>query len=149
MTTFRFRMERLLRVRKLEEEIARSRAGWLALRESARAQERVERVQAQIQATEEHLRSQISSPAVTPGAVLSTQSLQSRAWGELQRRRESAKTAAFQAEQQRQPWQQKRTEAEGLERLRSQRREIFLQESDARELELLDEIASRRHSRPG
>ena len=148
MTTFRFRMERLLRVRKLEEEIARSR--WLAaLRASARAQERVEQVQEQIQATEQHLRSQISSSSVTPRAVLSTQSLQSRVWSELQRRQENAKTAAFQAEQQRAPWQQKRTEAEGLERLRSQRREIFLQESDAREIELLDEIASRRHSRPG
>ena len=147
MATFRFRMERLLRVRKLEEEISRSL--WLAaMQTSANAQARVERVQEQVQAAEQHLRSQISSSAVSPAAVLSTQSLLIRVWRELQRQRENAKTAAFQAEQQRLPWQEKRAEAEGLDRLRSQKRKLHLQESDARELELLDEIASRRHSHP-
>jgi flagellar export protein FliJ len=143
---FRFNLDRVLRVRRLEEEVARAR--WLeAQHESARAQVRLERARAAGREAGQQLHEQISRPLLTPAAVLSAQAACSRIEASIGHQAERALTAAFQAEQQRAPWQEKRSETRGLESLRGRRLENHQLGQERIEIEQLNEIAGQRHAR--
>ena len=75
MPSFQFRMERLLRVRRIQEELARSE--WIAaLHQQELADGRVERTRKDGRAAEMHLREQLAPGRPNPGDILSSLQLE-------------------------------------------------------------------------
>lgn len=146
MKRFQFRLQRLARVRKVQEELARAR--FLGAEHEARAREESrDRLETQIQEAYEHLRQAQAHPRVDPQAVLDASLSidlmrdQARVLGEL------ARAAREVAERERTPWQEVRAELEGLARLEDKDRKAHRLEDEHREAKELDETAGERRRR--
>jgi len=143
---FQFRLQRLARVRKVQEELARAR--FLGADREARAREESrDRLEAQVQQAYEHLRRTQTQPRVDPQAVLDASLSidlmrhQERILGEL------ARAARECAERERTPWQEVRAELEGLARLEDKDRDAHRLEVERRDAKELDEVAGERRRR--
>lgn len=147
MKGFRYRLARVLRVREVQGEIARiawqeAEASSQAARESAASMRRA-RAQAGLQLSSDLESGEIGAAAMIPGhRALDTMD---RAAGRLER---NARTLALQAEELRRPFEERRREVRGLERLRDKRLREHRQENLREESAELDEVATTRASRP-
>jgi flagellar export protein FliJ len=146
---FRFRLERVQRVRVIEEEVARA-ALQAAEAQAREAAARVEGALADIEGARAELRALVGGGTVDPAAVLWRQSLIDG----LRRRLEVARRHADQLERkaarERELWQHAAREREALERLAERRRADHLVAAERRANIELDEIAgvraaARRH----
>lgn len=145
MRPFRFRLQRVLQVRALEEQVARAR--WLHLeREAAVAEERaVDRFRARDTAQRE-LRATLVG--LDPAGVLWRHGVLDRMTGAAVRQRERAVTLRDRAEQRRSPWEDRRREVRALERLRARALEAHRDALLREETRALDELNNARaHTR--
>ena len=141
MTRRADRLERVLRVRVIEEELARG--AWQAAEGTARAAE--DRAQdlrsARAQMTADLGR---ALPELTPSWVLLSQRQIERTQSKLHTQDERARTLRRQAEAAREPWQERRSVAQGLSRLVERAHLRAREEVLALEARLLDEITAAR-----
>lgn len=143
MRRFRFRLERLARVRRIQEEQERER--WLAAELARREADAAEAgAREQTAAVEAELRRRQADAALGVDAVLVAQAALERARGAEVRARERTRTATFQAERLRAPWDERRQEVRGLERLEQRARTAWRREELLREAAELDEVAAQR-----
>ncbi len=138
MARFSFRLERVLRVRAVLEEVAR--AEWQTAEHAAAVAE--ERHRALISARKE---AQSDLP-VGPGpldvqGLLWRQASVERMSKAAERLLERARTVRYQADEARGPWEQRRRERRGLERLRERALRAHLVSEEAADIATLDEIA--------
>ena len=143
MRAFRFSLARLLRVRRLHEEMAR---GDLALaRGRARdARSQADHAAAELERGREELLRLQASPRLEPAAVLTRHAAQdgvARARGACERR---AQELEREAEVRRSALIEVRAAVRGLERLRDRRRTLHSAELERAERLELDEAAQRR-----
>lgn len=143
MSRFRFKLERLGRVRRIQEE--QEREVWLAAEYARQDAEAAEaRARADVASAESLLRARQADKALGVGAVLQAQAALERVHGTLRRASERTRTASYQADRLRVPWEERRKEVRGLERLREQARVAWRSEELQREARELDEVAARR-----
>lgn len=146
MSRFRFRLARLLRVREIEERLARER--WVAQELASReADALVERRRAEHDLALRELGELRAKPRLDPAAVLDAESWGERLLAARGAALERARTARFQADELAGAWRLREREKEGLERLSRRDREIHRRASDAVETKALDEIALMRAAR--
>lgn len=137
------RLQRILRVRVVEEEQAR--ATWLAAEGVAReAEDRVDHLRGERGAIVRALGDGLASTSASWVLVAHEQIERARLATEAQRER--ALTFRTQADSVREPWAAKRAAAKGLERLVERATESEQAEGLAAEAEELDEISVMRHS---
>ncbi len=146
MSIFRFPLERVLRVRALEEESARAR--WSEAEGAARgAESHVQLLRSELVKGRRQLGELRASGAVHANELLAAE----HAIGSIERKltaaHERALTLRFQAEEWREAWREKQVEHEALERLRDRQRTEHAEEENAAESQRLDEVASVRHAR--
>lgn len=140
MTRFRFRLERLLAVRRIEEELARGE--WLAAERAARtAEEHVEVLRGAIGRAEGELARVLGLPRLDPTAVLLGQSALDAIRSHLPPALALARKERAAAEVRRAAWGERQTAVKSLENLRGRARETHRREEEARENALLDEQA--------
>lgn len=143
MSRFRFKLERLAKVRRIQEE--QDRELWMqaeTVRRDAEAQEAqaLERVRA----VEAELRARQSDDSLGVADVLQGQEALVRAREALLKARERTKTATYQADRLRAPWEERRKEVRGLDRLKEQDHATWRREELQREAREMDEVASQR-----
>jgi flagellar export protein FliJ len=143
---FAFRLQRLVRVRAIEEQIARE--GWaLAERGARQSEECAERALLDVRAAREALRTELRSGRVLPAGLLQRQSLSDalveRRGLALQRARAARETA----ELQRAAWLGHKRKLEGLGRLEQRDLEAWRLEANAHDAAELDEVAAIRAAR--
>jgi flagellar export protein FliJ len=143
---FAFRLERLARVRAIEEQIARE--SWaLAERGARAAEERAERALADVRAARATLREQLGAGRLVPAELLQRQSLcdalAARRGLALQR----AASARAAAESERGLWLAEKRKLEGLERLEQRDLEAWRLAENAHDAAELDEVAATRAAR--
>lgn len=116
MTPFRFRLARLMRVREIREELARSEllAAELALREAELA---LEGARGELRGAESELAHFQSLPAVVPGEIVAAQRTLPPLAQRIARRREQAATLAADSLRARHAWQAARIDVRVLEKL--------------------------------
>ena len=143
MSAFRFRLGRVLRVRRATEEIER---GHLAEAEaSARLREATaEERAASRDGAVETLRGEQTQAAIDATRVLVAQDAAERLACLEQAARALARTARDAAESRRAVWRDARAGVLGLERLEDRDRARFRAERDLREERTLEEVAARR-----
>lgn len=143
MTTFRFRLERVLRARRVAEEVQRARL--FEAETLARTLEDVARDCSDASAaSRDVLRSDQSAPTLDPSRILVAQSAHERVLTAEHDARQRALTAILAARGERAAWTTRRADVRGLERLEDRERETFREESDVREERVIEENASRR-----
>lgn len=140
-----FRLERLRRVRAMQERVAR--AAWAeaevaALEREDRAQREADR---HLQARE-HLIEGLTTGAVDPRSVLADDEAIERLEAGALAARDRARQARDIAEQAREPWRERRVEAEALNRLRERWNRSAREAERTTEQRELDERASARHT---
>jgi len=147
MKHFDFRLARVLRVRRIEEQVAR--AEFLERQVMANeAQEASQRALEGRLLIESQLAEEIETGPLDPRSAIRAQDSidgMGRVW---LRRSEHAKTLAVQAEQARAPWIEVRTDVRALEHIEERKRERFSSEVERRANRELDETAARRAKRP-
>ncbi len=147
MKGFQFKLERLARVREVQEEIALAK--WqTAERQAREAQERVDRAAQAIFTSTDELRLIQASSNIDPRQVLQAR----EAIEHMVNRRVAlvrvAESLRVEAQKVREPWQNLRTELEGLKRLEEKERAKFRIESEREEAKQIDEQAMDRSHRP-
>jgi flagellar biosynthesis chaperone FliJ len=148
MARFRFRLERLARVRALEERVAR--AAWGAAERGARqAEAAADTARAALAGGREELRARLAREPLDPQGVLIGQSALVRLGRALARRREDWLTRRGQAERLAEAWRERRGRSEALELLRQREREAHAREALRREAAASDERALARFRRSG
>jgi flagellar export protein FliJ len=140
---FEFQLQRLARVRKVQEDLAR--AAWQAAEAAARElARRVEAAEAGILEAVEDLRTLQSSPRLEAAQLIQAQ----QAVQLLSVRREALvgrqRDAQAEADRLREPWQALRTELEGLRRLEEKARERHRLEAERIETNETDQVAMER-----
>jgi len=140
---FEFQLQRLARVRKVQEDLAR--AAWQAAEAVARElASRVEAAEAGILEAVEDLRILQSSPRLEAARLIQAQ----QAVQHLSARRETLvgrqRDAQAEADRLREPWQALRTELEGLRRLEEKARERHRLEAERLETAETDQVAMER-----
>lgn len=143
MKRFRFELERLARVRRIQEEVERAR--WLEAEARARdaegALERLDHLRGGVQ--RELADAQAAATLAVPELLCGQRELARLV--ELRRRgEERVRTLRFQAERQRAPWIERRREVGALERLEERRRRAWRAESEREQALALDEVALER-----
>lgn len=143
MRRFEFQLQRLARVRKVQEDLAR--AAWQAAEATARElARRVEAAEAGILEAVEDLRALQSSPRLEAAQLIQAQ----QAVQLLSVRREALvgrqRDAQAEADRLREPWQALRTELEGLRRLEEKARERHRLEAERLETAETDQVAMER-----
>ncbi len=143
MKRFEFQLQRLARVRKVQEDLAR--AAWQAAEAAARElARRVEAAEAGILEAVEDLRTLQSSPRLEAAQLIQAQ----QAVQLLSVRREALvgrqRDAQAEADRLREPWQALRTELEGLRRLEEKARERHRLEAERIETNETDQVAMER-----
>jgi len=143
MKGYRFRLARVLRVRRIEEQLAR--AGFL---ERQREAEQSAALRAEgldlAHRMREQLRDQIGSGSIEPRLVLGAQSGIDAMADLCRRRDERARTHQAQADRAREPWSDSRRDVRALEALEQKQMERFRSEQEKRANRELDETAARR-----
>lgn len=135
------RLQRVLRVRHVQEEVARAR--WLAAERAARIAGDA-RADADARRADAACELRDALADLTPAAILRQHAALDALAGVAVRLRERARTLRFQADRERAPWELRRREARGLERLCERSREEAWLRALAREARELDEIAGAR-----
>ncbi len=140
MSRFKFRLERVLGVRRIEESIAR--AQWLEAERSARESEDQAR---ELQTAVERARTQLSalqsSPRLDPADVLLQQTLIDRLREQWVQKTIHASRARREAERLRQAMAERRVRVRGLETLETRSKESWRAENEALLNAELDERA--------
>jgi len=143
MAPFRFRLARVLRVRQIEEDVAK--AAWSsAIATANEADRRVEATRLARQTSQTELSQALAGSKLTPAEVLTRHRTLDALSADLERRLQQARTLHFQAEQMRVPWEAKRNEVRGLERLHDKHKQEFQAGERLTESRLMDEVASMR-----
>lgn len=146
MKPFRFRLDRVLRVREVEEETAR--AGWLAVEHDARAAEARAAALANDRAAGlGALARDMTKRALPPAWTLVRHAALDRLARTASAERERALTLRRQADQAKEPWQEKRREVLGLSRLLAVAKSRHAAAVLAAEIAVMDEVASMRAAR--
>lgn len=143
MKGFQFRLERLRRVRRTQERLAR---GLLAAAQ-ARAQEAAHQAQLAALACErgvEELRAAQAQSRLSPSEILRAQDALRRLASQASRERALATRRRAEVEATREAWLARRAEVEGLERWRERERLSHTREAERRAAGELDETAGRR-----
>lgn len=142
MKGFQFRLQRLLRVRELEEQAARER--WAAEERAAQDAAKItDQARAQKLAAWQELRRKADRPAERIALEGTLPGLQDR----LQRCREQLQGAQQRSETERQRWSSERARVQSLERLKERDSTLFRAAATQRENEVMDEIAGMRDAR--
>ena len=140
MKRFRFRLERVQRVRVIEEEVARA-ALQTAQARARGADALAKDAQAEVEGARDELRGLLAGGAVDPGAVLWRQALLDR----LRQRSEALRRQAVKLERaatrELELWQVAVRERDALERLEERRRADHAVAAERRANAELDEIA--------
>jgi len=142
MRAFRFRLARLLRVRRLEEEIARGELAH-ASRRASEARSSAERAEAEVERGRSDLLRLQAGPRLEPPAVIARHAAQdgvARARAECERR---ALELEREAEVRRETLMGARAAVRGLERLSERRRALHLAQLERADRLELDEVAQR------
>lgn len=143
MTKFRFRLERVLRARRVAEEVQRARlfeaeTAARALDDAARAS-----VDASVSSCDV-LRADQSATTLDATRVLVAQSAHERVLAAELAARRRAVEGRLAATTERAAWTTRRSDVRGLERLEERERETFREEIDVREERVIEETAARR-----
>ncbi|MBK7642522.1 MAG: flagellar FliJ family protein [Planctomycetes bacterium] len=146
MKRFAFRLQRLARVRSIEEQIAREK--WALVERRARtAEETAERALADVHAGRAALRTELERGALVPAQLLQRQdacdALVQRRGAALQR----ARAARAEADVERAVWLGQKRKLDGLERLEERDHNAWRLAESASSAAEIDEIASVRAAR--
>jgi flagellar export protein FliJ len=140
---FRFRLGRVLRVRALEEEIARGEL--LEARSRAlEAETRLERARADLASARADLAREQSAGRLEPAGLLARDAALPGLLARLRLGLGRAREERARAEEVSQRWRLARGELQGLERLEQRARERHRRQLELDELRELDEVALRR-----
>jgi flagellar export protein FliJ len=141
MSAFRFRLARVLGVRRIEEELAR--AEWLEAERAARAAEELALgLQSAVERARADLEDLQSSSRLDPADVLLKQALVDRLREQWVQRTIQASRSRREAEKLRQAMAERRVRVRGLETLESNARGAWRQENETRANAELDERAN-------
>ena len=143
MTKFTFRLQRVERVRAVEEEIERARFGE-AEKIARDAEEQAERARSSVAAAIDDLRGLQGSPQLAPASVMAALILVDEARGALRNAEQRARALRTEAETRRAAWVARVHDLEGLERLETRSLEAFRREEERLEALAMDETASQR-----
>jgi hypothetical protein len=143
MTVHVFRLQRVKRVRAVQEEIERARFGE-AERIARDSEEAAERSRADVAAAIDDLRGLQGSPRLAPASVMAALILVDEARVALRAAEQRARTLRTEAEARRAVWVARVNDLEGLERLETRSRETFLREEERLATLAMDETASQR-----
>ena len=146
MKKYVFRLQRVKRVRAVEEELARAEFGVaqaLATDAEVRAHER----RAEIERAVDDLRGLQGTPTLAPASVIIALGLVDDARAAWRTADEEARGLRAKAEEQRLVWQERKRALEGLERLDERSRTAFAFERERVETLELDETAMQRDAR--
>lgn len=146
MTKYAFRLQRVQRVRAVEEDLARARFAEAELA-ARNAEERAEERRRAIDVAIDDLRGLQGSPQLEPAAVLAALGLVDEARVAWRTADQTARASRATAEEARRAWMERRRDLEGLDRLDERARAEFRQERDRAETLALDEVASQRDAR--
>lgn len=146
MTKYAFRLQRVQRVRAVEEDLARARFAEAEL-VARNAEERAEERRRAIDVAIDDLRGLQGSPQLEPAAVLAALGLVDEARVAWRTADQTARASRATAEEARRAWMERRRDLEGLDRLDERARAEFRQERDRAETLALDEVASQRDAR--
>ncbi len=143
MKRFEFRLARLARVRRVEEEVAK--AAWQTAVAIAReADERLAVIETQLTEAYEFLRQAQSEGQLHPRHVLNVRRSTQLLEDHKRAARESSRRAHAEADEARVPWQKAHAALEGLSRLEDKARDRFRQELNREEAKEADQIAIQR-----
>lgn len=138
MARFNFRLERVLRVRAVLEEVAR--AEWRAAEHAAAvAEERHRSLLLEREAAQSDL--PVGPGPLDVNGLLWRQASVERMSEAAGRLRERALTVRYQADEARRPWEERRRDVRGLERLREHALLAHLASEETAEIAAMDEIA--------
>ncbi len=147
MRGFEFRLRRLSNVREVQEQQARE--VWAAAERAAQlGDERVQGVRELIAKASDEQRELQSRKQIPTSEVMVGQQLLDDLHHALQRAEEQARMLREQAEQMRVPWQERRAELQGLERLEERASDEFRVEQQREDAKQMDQIAMERNARP-
>lgn len=143
MRRFEFKLRRLARVRKVQEELARAtwQAAEAVVQELAR---KLEAAEAGIQEALGDLRELQSSPRIEAARLLQAQGALQLLEDRREALLEQLRIAREEAERLRGPWEALRTELEGLGRLEEKARERHREEAERLEATENDQLAMER-----
>lgn len=143
MKRYSFRLARVLRVRRLQEDLLR--AAWLEARARADAARAAEAAQArELELARAELARLQGTGALVPIAVVTHQGLCERSERELARLGVRTRTLEAEAARRADALREAHAAVRGLERLDERRRAAHRVEYDRREQALTDEVAARR-----
>lgn len=143
MSAFRFKLGRVLRVRRATEEIQRARLAEAEAGARDREVEAESRAES-VRAAEDSLRSDQSADELDAGRILVALDASARLEGLERAARGRAVVARAAAESERGVWRHARAGVLGLERLEDRERARFRADRDAREERVIEEVAARR-----
>jgi len=146
VTKYAFRLQRVRRVRAVEEDLARAR--FAEAEQAARAAEdRVEERRRAIDVAIDDLRGLQGSPTLAPSSVIAALGLVDEARAAWRSSEQSARSLRETAEGVRHAWMERRRDLEGLDRLDERSRDAYFRERERTEALALDEVASQRDAR--
>ncbi len=143
MSAFRFKLGRVLRVRRATEEIQRAKLAEAESGARDRETEALSRADS-VRAAEASLQADQSAAELDAGRILRALDASARLEGIERAARGRAVTARSAAEVERSTWRDARAGVLGLERLEDRERSRFHTDRDVREERVIEEVASRR-----
>jgi len=143
VSAFRFKLGRVLRVRRATEEIQRAKLAEAEAGAKAREVEAELRAE-DVRGAEASLRADQSAEQLDPNRVLVALDASLRLEAIERASRQRAATARAEAESERTLWRGERAGVLGLERLEDRERTRFRAELDVREERIIEEVAARR-----
>jgi flagellar export protein FliJ len=146
VTRFRFPLDRLARVRSIQERLARE--AWQAAMADVRvAEAELDTAHAAVDAARDDLRRLGATGVVDVARVLIAQRELARLDRGVVRFRERVVTLRERADRLRPAWQERRRDVAGLERLEEHARDAWIVEERRREARAMDEVAEMRAAR--
>jgi flagellar export protein FliJ len=143
MTTHVFRLQRVKRVRAVEEELERVRFGE-AEKAARDAEDSADKARARVTAAVDDLRGLQGSPELAPASVMAALILVDEARIALRSVEQRARDLRVEAETRRKAWVARVNDLEGLERLEMRSREEHRLEEERLATLAMDETASQR-----
>lgn len=146
MKKYQFKLERLARVRTVQEEFARAK--WQAAEQVVRIAEAREReIELSIERSNDELGRAQALPHINPGHILQARQAMEFLERQLAAQKDNTKLARIEANKLKAPWQVVRTEVEGLKRLDQKARDTHRIEREREEAKQSDEVAMDRARR--
>lgn len=143
MTRHQFRLQRVKRVRAVEEDIERARFGE-AEGIARTAEEAAETARAFVASALDDLRGLQGSPKLEPASVLAALMLVDEARAKVRSAEQHARARRAEAETRRQAWVARVRDLDGLERIETRSRDAFHRDQERVESLAMDETASQR-----